>query len=37
MNMRVAEWKMLMLSPVQTLPGLYNDTVQYRVYINRIK
>jgi hypothetical protein len=32
MNMRVAEWKMLILGTVQTVhvPGLYKDTVQYR-------
>ena len=39
MNMRVAEWQILILSTVQTVhvPGLYKDTAQYRVYINRIK
>ena len=33
MNMRVAEWKSLMLSTVQTVhvPGLNKDPVQYRV------
>lgn len=33
MNMRVAEWKFFILSTMQTVhvPGLYKDTVQYRV------
>jgi hypothetical protein len=33
MNMRVAEWKILILSTVQTVHvlGLNKDTVQYRV------
>ena len=32
MNMRVAEWKIFILSTMQTVhvPGLYKDTVQYR-------